>query len=190
MRYWIAPLGLCRFMSDLTKVQPELESVAPPVQASQSATTGIRTVLLKLREHPFKTLRGSMLLVLGYLLSPLCWWNDLVFNLPVAYGFGYLCSRLEASWLLPGTILGYWLSNILGISLMQFGAVDVFQTQEKPHDLKRELITGVVSSTGYTLVILALVHFQILQLPDLFSSESLSLSSWLPFLSQGAVQPT
>jgi len=36
--------------------------------------------------------RGGILLVLGFMLSPFSWWNDLFFNLPIAYGFGYLCS--------------------------------------------------------------------------------------------------
>ncbi|MFS8793456.1 MULTISPECIES: hypothetical protein [unclassified Synechococcus] len=39
-----------------------------------------------------KKLRGGILLILGFMLSPLSWWNDLFFNLPIAYGLGYLCS--------------------------------------------------------------------------------------------------
>lgn len=31
----------------------------------------------------FKKLRGSFLLGIGYMLSPLSWWNDLFFNLPI-----------------------------------------------------------------------------------------------------------
>ncbi len=40
----------------------------------------------------FKKLRGSFLLGIGYMLSPLSWWNDLFFNLPIALLFGYLVS--------------------------------------------------------------------------------------------------
>ena len=50
---------------------------------------------------------------------------------------------------------------------MQVGATDVFQGQSKERNLKKELLTGLVSSTVYTLVILALVHFKILQTPML-----------------------
>ncbi|SRR5579883_1497419 len=116
-----------------------------------------------------KKLRGGFFLVLGYLLSPLCWWNDLLFNLPIAYFFGYLCSLLSPKLLLPCTIIGYWLSNIVGIILMQVGAVDIFQNQPKKGTLKQELITGFISSTIYTLIILALVQFKILDTP-IFSS--------------------
>lgn len=116
-----------------------------------------------------KKLRGGFLLVIGFLLSPLSFWNDLFFNLPIAYFFGYLCSLLSPDLLLPCSIGGYWLSNIAGILLMQVGAVDVFQDRPKDRNLKKELLMGVVSSAVYTLVILALIQFKILQAPVLFS---------------------
>jgi hypothetical protein len=61
----------------------------------------------------WRRLRGIFFVGLGYLLSPLCWWNDLVFNLPIAYGFGYLCRLISPDLLIPGAIAGYWLSNII-----------------------------------------------------------------------------
>jgi hypothetical protein len=124
-----------------------------------------------------KRLRGGLLFALGYLLSPLCWWNDLIFNLPVAYGFGYLCSLISANWMLPGLIIGYWLSNVVGFLLMQFGATDAIQSQ-KPRQLRRELLTGLLSSTVYTLVVVALVQFHILDPAALLPSELLQLGTW------------
>jgi Zn-dependent protease with chaperone function len=132
-------------------------------QLQQAAESGFKIQVI------FKKLRGGFLLVIGYLLSPLCWWNDLFFNLPIAYFFGYVCSLLSPNLLLPCSIIGYWLSNIIGILLMQLGAVDVFQGQPKERNLKKELLTGLVSSTVYTLVILALIQFKILDTPVLFS---------------------
>jgi|GEM_PF-417952 hypothetical protein len=126
----------------------------------QANSIGLRGIITKIR--------GGFFLVIGYLLSPLCWWNDLFFNLPVAYGFGYLCSLFSHDLLMPCTILGYWLSNIAGILLMQAGAVDVFQTHAQERNLKRELFMGLASSTCYTLIILCLIHFQILSSPVLF----------------------
>lgn len=121
------------------------------------------------RRFLFKKLRGGLLLGIGYLLSPLCWWNDLVFNLPVAYGFGYFCSWLSPNFLLPGSIMGYWLSNVAGIIMMQFGATDMLQGQPKKANLKKELLSGIASSTVYTLIVLALVQFKILDTPIFFS---------------------
>ncbi|AFY83034.1 hypothetical protein Oscil6304_3466 [Oscillatoria acuminata PCC 6304] len=115
----------------------------------------------------FSKIRGLFCLIVGYLLSPVCWWNDLVFNLPVAYGFGYLCNLVWPDSLMPGTIVGYWFSNIIGILMMQFGVVDILPKSSENRNLKKDLITGLISSTAYTVVIIALVQFNILDTPIL-----------------------
>jgi hypothetical protein len=133
------------------------------------------------KEVWFKKIRGGLLLAIGYLLSPLCWWNDIFFNLPIAYAFGYICSGLSPDLLFPCTIVGYWLSNIAGILLMQLGTLDVFTDKPKEKNLKKELLTGLVSSTAFTLVIVALIHFNVLETPDFFSGQqSVNISSVLP----------
>lgn len=152
-------------MENAKKVSDELSIAGQvtPKPLQEAAQDGVKIQVL------LKKLRGGFLLVIGYLLSPLCWWNDLFFNLPIAYFFGYVCSWLSPNLLLPCSIVGYWLSNIVGILLMQVGVVDVFQGQPKERNLKKELLTGLVSSTIYTIVILALIQFKILDTPVLFS---------------------
>ena len=151
-------------MANAQKVGDELNLVEQVTHEplAQSAHEGFDVATL------FKKLRGGFLLILGFLLSPLSFWNDLFFNLPIAYLLGYVCSWLSPDFFLPGTIAGYWLSNIVGILLMQVGAVDVFQEQPKERNLRKELLTGVVSSAVYTLLILALIQFKILETPTLF----------------------
>jgi hypothetical protein len=135
----------------------------------------------RFKEVWFKKIRGGLLLAIGYLLSPLCWWNDIFFNLPIAYAFGYICSWLSPDLLFPCTIVGYWLSNIAGILLMQLGTLDVLADKPKEKNLKKELLTGLVSSTVFTVVIVALIHFNVLETPDFFSGQqSVNLSSALP----------
>jgi hypothetical protein len=124
----------------------------------------------ELKINIIQKLRGLFLLVLGYLLSPLCWWNDLLFNLPIAYFFGYICSLFSPKLLLPCSIIGYWLSNVVGILLMQYGSQDIFQKEPSERNLKKELFSGLVSSTIYTLVIVGLIHFKILDIPILFAN--------------------
>lgn len=152
-------------MENVKKVSDEVGiagQVTPPNQLQQAAQEGAKGVMLK-------KLIGGFLVVIGFLLSPLCWWNDLFFNLPIAYSFGYVCNLFSPNLLVPCSIIGYWLSNIVGILMMQVGSVDVFQGQPKDRNLKKELLTGLVSSTVFTLIVMALMHFKILDAPVLFS---------------------
>jgi len=99
------------------------------------------------------------------MLSPLSWWNDLFFNLPIALAFGYGVAWFHPDGFLPGTIVGYWLSNVLGIVMMQFGAVEIFFDQDK-QNIKRDLLFGLGGTTLYTVIIVALVYFNVLKIPD------------------------
>ena len=143
-------------MNSRTKIDPSPGQIVQTAIAPQKSPIPL-----------FKKLRGGLLFIVGYLLSPLSFWNDLFFNLPIAYCFGYLCSWITPNLFLPATIIGYWLSNIVGILMMQAGVLDVVQDQSR-RNLKKELMTGILSSTVYSLVILALVHFKILDTPALF----------------------
>ncbi|WP_199307429.1 hypothetical protein [Alkalinema sp. FACHB-956] len=120
----------------------------------------------------WKRLLGGGLVVIGYLLSPLCWWNDLIFNLPVAYGIGYLCSLVSQDWLLPGAIVGYWLSNVVGILLMQAGVFEIAHNGTQERNFKKDLLSGLLTSTLYTAAILVFLQLGILDSP--LSSETLA----------------
>lgn len=111
-----------------------------------------------------KKLRGGLLVGIGYMLSPLSWWNDLFFNLPISLLFGYLLGWLNKDWFLPGTVVGYWLSNVVGILMMQFGAMDMFLAGEQ-RNMKRDILLGLGGSTVYTLVIAALVYYHLVEVP-------------------------
>lgn len=115
--------------------------------------------------NPWVQLRVLLLLGLGWLLSPLCWWNDLVINLPLAYGMALLLKQLNPEWFSAGLIAGYWISNVLGIVLMQTSALEVFQQPGDSSKLRRELVWGVATSTLYTLVVLVLVQTGVVHTP-------------------------
>jgi hypothetical protein len=112
----------------------------------------------------------------GWLLSPLCWWNDLLINLPLALGFARLVSLLNPSWLLPALVSGYWLTNMAGILLMQNGAL-AFLPEERRPQRSRELLWGVVSSSVVTVGVVGAVQLGWLSMPPL---ETLPLPPGLP----------
>lgn len=109
---------------------------------------------------------GSLLGLVGYLLSPLSWWNDLLINMPLAYGLAYLCSLINRSLFLPAMIIGYWLTNILGFVLMHHAAKKLF-SQNKSHTYSlHDFYKDLIISLGYTALVLILFQIGWLKLPD------------------------
>ncbi|MGD1862531.1 MAG: hypothetical protein ACFB0E_21495 [Leptolyngbyaceae cyanobacterium] len=109
-------------------------------------------------------MRGGVLVGVGYMLSPLSWWNDVFFNLPIALVLGYAAGWFHAAWFAPATLVGYWLSNVAGMVMMQFGAGDLVFEDRQRHP-QRDLWIGFGSSTLYTIAIAALVYWHVLEIP-------------------------
>ena len=117
-----------------------------------------------------RKLAGSTLAFIGFMLSPLSWWNDLFVNIPLALGFAWLVSLFWPAVFTASFVLGYWLTNVLGLVLMQKGAQQALSEKPKPYT-RRQLITDLGISLAYTLLIVALVENGVLKpLPDYMPS--------------------
>jgi hypothetical protein len=99
---------------------------------------------------------------IGYLLSPLSWWNDAFVNLPLAWLFASLVSLASRRLFVPAMILGYWLTNIVGILMMARGTAGIV-TGDSSRRLKRQLALSLLAATGYTLLIVLLFRFGVLK---------------------------
>ena len=144
---------------------PDSRASRWPLMQMLAAVSRLRRFLQE--GNPFARLGALLLLALGWLLSPFCWWNDLVFNLPLAWGLGKLLALANPLWFTPGLVLGYWGSNVAGILLMQSSAMEIFHDSDKPRRRARELLIGLASSTLYSLVIVFLVRLEILHFPQI-----------------------
>jgi hypothetical protein len=122
--------------------------------------------VLVLGPGAWRKLPSLVLLAVGWLLSPLCWWNDLVINVPLALGFAKMMSWLNPAWLLPALVLGYWLSNVAGVLLMQNGALALLPDQKRPRG-NREVLWGLLTSTLLSLGIVVAIQMGWLALPQL-----------------------
>jgi len=121
-----------------------------------------------------KKTRGSLVVGIGYLLSPLSWWNDLFFNFPIAYGFAYLFNWMFVDAFIILTVIGYWLSNIIGILMMQWGTFDLF-FEERQSNFKRDMLLGLAGSTIYTIVVVVLLYLNVIETPDFLAVIGLML---------------
>jgi hypothetical protein len=105
---------------------------------------------------------GSVVALIGYMLSPLSWWNDLFVNVPLALAFAWLVSLGYRPAFGPCLILGYWLTNIAGFILLHKGAQQMLSDELKKYS-RRDLLKDIVVSLLYTLLIVALVKFGVLK---------------------------
>jgi len=105
---------------------------------------------------------GGILATIGYLLSPLSWWNDAFINIPLALVFAWLVSFFYRPAFAASLIIGYWLTNVLGFVLLHKGARQIF-SEKPPPKRRRELWRDVIVSLVYTGVIIVLIKLGILK---------------------------
>ena len=96
------------------------------------------------------------------MLSPLSWWNDLVVNLPIALAFAWVASLFYKPAFEACVIVGYWLTNILGLVLMQKGAQKMLSKENRKYS-RRDLMRDLGISLLYTVLILLLLKLGILK---------------------------
>jgi hypothetical protein len=109
---------------------------------------------------------GAVTALIGYLLSPLSWWNDLFVNVPLALAFAWVVSCFHRGAFMGSFVLGYWLTNVLGLILMQWGAEAVVTNKFKGYGM-RQIARDLIIALLYTALIVALVKLHVLApLPD------------------------
>lgn len=87
---------------------------------------------------------------LGWLLSPLSWWNDLFVNVPLAYLFSAPFSVLDERLYVPAFVLGYWLTNVLGFVLLHKGVVGMVSTRKA--SLRRDLLVATMYTVAVAMI--------------------------------------
>ena len=106
---------------------------------------------------------GGVLGVIGFILSPLSWWNDAFVNIPLAIGFAWLVACFYKPLFQPAVVVGYWLTNLLGFVLMHKGAEKMARGGAALQYSRKDLLRDVIISLVYTAVIVALLKAKILQ---------------------------
>jgi hypothetical protein len=123
---------------------------------------GARLALAALRMSLGRRFKGGALGMIGFLLSPLSWWNDLFVNVPLALAFAWMVGLVWPAGFTASFIAGYWLTNVLGLVLLQKGARQAL-TDQPPLYSGRELLKDLLVSLLYTLVIVALIKLKVFQ---------------------------
>ncbi len=133
-------------------------SVSPPAPTPALPVSGAGAIGREFKRR----LRGGLLGALGFLLSPLSWWNDLFINVPLALGFAWLVALLWPAAFEAAFIAGYWLTNVLGLVLLTRGAKELLAGRPSPYS-RRELLKDLLVAAAYTALIVLLVKLRVLQ---------------------------
>jgi len=105
---------------------------------------------------------GGMIVFIGFLLSPLSWWNDAFINLPLAVGFGWLVSLVYKPAFEFAVVFGYWATNLLGFFMMHKG-IKAMRSEPDQAALRREIRQDLLISLAYTLLLVVLFKLGVLQ---------------------------
>ena len=111
-----------------------------------------------------RKLYGGILGTIGFLLSPLSWWNDLFINFPIAYVCACVVNFIHKGLFLSAFIIFYWLTNILGFVLLQKGLEKMTKdAKEKKKYSGKVFLRDVLFSVAYALLIVILVKLGIIK---------------------------
>ena len=102
----------------------------------------------------------SSVFFLGWLLSPLTFWNDVFINIPFAYLCASLVFRLAHFDFLLMVMVFYWFSNILGIAMMYFSGRAIAREVGYWKDV---VLKTVLTILIYSIVLVLLHNFGILK---------------------------
>lgn len=104
-------------------------------------------------------IRNSIFFI-GWVLSPLTFWNDAFVNIPLSYLMANLLIRVINVNFLWLVLASYWATNVLGLYLMYAVGKDVARSRG---GVIKELFSLVVTSLAYSVIIVALIKFGILR---------------------------
>lgn len=111
-----------------------------------------------------KRVLGFIIGIIGWLLSPLTWWNDIIINFPLAYLMAIPFRSISENSFTIAIVITYWLTNILGIILMRFG---LSMGLKKKSISKKSLVIDLGISIVYSVAIIILLQLGVITTPKL-----------------------
>jgi hypothetical protein len=113
----------------------------------------------------YDKLKGSVIACIGFILSPLSWWNDPYVNIPIAYVCAWLISLLYPHLFLSAFAGAYLATNVLGFILLHKGiSRSLSKTErEKIRYTRKNFLKDIAISLFYTALMVLLVQLKVIQ---------------------------
>lgn len=100
-----------------------------------------------------KNISRGFIFFIGWILSPLTWWNDAFVNLPLSYltaNVLFYIIPIPFMWLV---VVSYWITNLIGLVFMYLSGKSLILSSR---DRKKTIMTMLIFTAIYTLVIVYL----------------------------------
>ena len=112
-------------------------------------------------------IKRGLLTTIGYFLSPLSWWNDFYVNFPIAYGMAWSVSLIDKQMFAGALVVSYWITNIAGLIMLHKGLAPASAgSMAAAKFQRRKILADLLISAVYTGVIILLLNFGFLKLPE------------------------
>ncbi len=109
-----------------------------------------------------RKVKGGILVLIGYILSPLSWWNDLFVNIPISYVAASIISYFYPDIFTAAFVAAYLATNVLGFVLMHIGAEEIVLYENvKPNH--RSLLKYIAVAVLYTFLIVGLAELGLVE---------------------------
>jgi hypothetical protein len=113
--------------------------------------TTIKKVIKLNKERKVDLLKGSLITIVGYILSPLSWWNDAVVNIPIALALAKITTLIIKVDFYKLFVLYYWFTNFVGLIMMYMGGEIAIRGDNKKK--LKDIVISLIFSVVYTLVV-------------------------------------
>ncbi|MBN1351881.1 hypothetical protein JXJ21_20915 [candidate division KSB1 bacterium] len=97
--------------------------------------------------------RGGGLLIVGYILSPLSWWNDAFVNIPISWLLASVIAIVWSDAFNLAFIAIYWFTNFAGLLLMHAGKNHLLPHKARPVKIVGVILMTIVYTAGIILLL-------------------------------------
>lgn len=100
-------------------------------------------------------LKHTFIGLIGFILSPLSWWNDAFVNIPIAYVIAIPFGMISKSLFVPAMVISYWLTNIVGLLLLHAGVRRMADGKLPPMKWKGAVIASLIYTAAIATLALS-----------------------------------
>jgi uncharacterized PurR-regulated membrane protein YhhQ (DUF165 family) len=97
---------------------------------------------------------------IGWLLSPLTFWNDAFINIPLSYLLANIFVRFFPKNFVHTVVIFYWLTNVIGLFMMYVSGKYMIKSGK---GIKKELISLILTTIVYSVILILLGRTGILK---------------------------